>query len=155
MTAEIAHKKPSDYIRHRGPLLLLDSIEMLGPNSVKACALIERNNIFFDQTKDGVPSWVGLEYLAQTAAVWVGINDESNNRPIQLGFLLGSRSYEAATASFSEGKELNITIKADFIDGNIVVFSGEIVDNTDSQLASGNLTAFRPDDVDSYLKGEQ
>lgn len=156
MTTDYSTRLPSDYIRHRGPMLLIDDICHADETSIVTQAHITNDNVFFDPKKGGVPSWVGLEFMAQTAAIWVGIDDERNGRPIQLGFLLGSRSYEAEGSLLPENETISIEVSADFIDGNIMVFNGTIraqsTQNSDFTI-NGNLSAFRPEDVDQYLQG--
>lgn len=154
MNINYSQRTPADYIMHRGPMLLLDHIVSADTKTIEICSTIKRDNIFFDHALNGVPAWVGLEYMAQSAAVWVGMDDERQGKPIQLGFLLGSRSYETYRPVFGEGTKLYMKISTDFVNGSLIVFNGGITDENGAKLVDGNLTAFRPDDVDIYLQGK-
>lgn len=134
-------------------MLLIDQIKRVEEKIIVTEAKICADNIFFDKRHQGVPSWVGLEYLAQSAAIWVGIDDERIGRDITLGFLLGSRSYRAEKSVFAENEILTMKVEADFIEASVTVFSGAIINAHGQTLVEGNLTAFRPDDLDRYLAG--
>lgn len=148
-------KAITHYIRHRPPMLLVDEIDSADADYAATRTTISEDNLFFDTNKGGVPAWAGVEIMAQTAGVWVGMEDERDGRPPQLGFLLGSRSYEAFQAVFAKGDVLYTKVKAVFINHPMVVFEGEMTNEAGTCLARGEFTAFRPDDVDAYLLGKE
>ena len=141
------------YITHRRGMRLVDEILEYSDNSLIAKATINEDNLFYREDIKGVPSWLGLEYMAQTAAAWMGKMDELNNRPITLGFLLGTRDFETTTPVLEYNRDLLIKITVCLQDSNTIVFNGEI-HTSEQQLASASFTAYRPDNVDKYLRGE-
>lgn len=143
-----------DYILHKPPMRLVEELVDSDENSVTAALLIRRESTFFDKALQGVPAWVGLEYMAQTAGVWVGMDDMRHQRPVELGFLVSARQYQALRPVFPLGERFVVTINKEFGEGDIVVFSGYIHAESGATYATANFTAYRPSDVQAYLKGE-
>ena len=78
---------------HRAPMILLSRAVDYSDDFAQAEVLITEQSAFFDAALGGVPTWVGMEYMAQTIGVWAGHQQLSNNKPVQAGCLLGCRSY--------------------------------------------------------------
>lgn len=141
----------SDYIPHKPPMRLIETIESYADLRVASGASIQADNIFYDEKIQGVPAWVGIEYMAQTAAVWVGLDDERLGRPVEPAFLVSSRQYTAHTPVFAVGARLITRVKVELLDAEIVAFSGSIVDGEGTLLAEALFTAYRPKNVRDYL----
>ena len=152
MATDYTARPISHYLAHRRGMCLPDKITHVEALKVSTCAYITEDNMFYDAEKNAVPSWAGIEYMAQTAAIWVGIHDEKHHKPIQMGFLIGTRRYEAHEPVFHSNQLISIHVFASFVEDNVIVFDGEIHDQQGNILATGNLTAFRPDDMAQYLK---
>lgn len=115
--------------------------------SDRASALVEvADDLPFYLSDQGVPSWVGLEYMGQTAALIGGYQQQLSKGEAQVGFLLGTRSFVANTDFFTLGQTLLITCreKASVGEG-LAQFECHIIDNTNSDrvLASATLSVFR------------
>lgn len=149
---ELLH--PSNYVAHRGDMLFIDRVLEGSANHVLSETTIGADHIFFDKGLGGVPAWAGIEFMAQAVAAWVGLEDLRQGREVQLGFLLGSRAYDADAPIFQEGVTLRTYVKVILSAGSTVVFAGEIKNTEGEIYAQGELTAYRPDDVSAYLKGE-
>jgi predicted hotdog family 3-hydroxylacyl-ACP dehydratase len=129
-------------IPHRPPMVLVDRLDGFTHNSVD-CSLTVTDSLAF-VTEEGLPAWVGLEVMAQSVAAWSGAVALSGNRPINVGFLLGTRKYRSYTAVFALGSELKIHGEELLQDAGMLVFEctimlqGEVV-------AEAKLTAYLPD----------
>lgn len=139
------------YIPHKPPMLLIDAIESCCGSSVTTAARITLESSFYDRTMDGVPAWIGLEYMAQTAAVWAGLDDVRNGRAIDPAFLISSRQYTAHRPVFPAGETLLIEVKVELLQQEIVTFSGRILGAEGHILADAMFTAYRPENVRDYL----
>lgn len=135
-------------------MLFVRNIVDAGESHVWTDSYLSRSNIFYSRESDFIPCWLGIEMLAQTAAIWAGMEDERLQVPIKLGFLLGVRTYVAKIPGFSPEECYQNHIQTNFIADATVVFSGEILDSKGVLCASGELTAFRPENVEAYL-GEE
>lgn len=129
---------------HRAPMLLLDSA--LGVEETRACAevVISENSAFYVKG-EGVPSWIGVEYMGQTAALIAGWQLQHGRTAPHLGLLLGTRKFTAKVPTFTEGTRLHIECTEVAVVGEgLATFFCEICDAADERvLASANLSVFR------------
>ena len=88
-----------EYIPHRPPMLLINRMIEVGEKFSKALVFIDSEASFYEQGL-GVPNWIAIEYMGQTAALIAGYQLENNLREPSLGFLLGTRSYKAYSDYF-------------------------------------------------------
>jgi len=127
---------------HRGQLLLLDSIDDYGPDWVTASVRIRSTSLLAEGR--GVPAWVGIEYMAQAAAAYGGIEQCQRGQLPGIGFLLGARRYTATVPWFETGCELQLRAQVVLRDSSdLAVFACEIHDNA-SCLAQAEIKAYRP-----------
>jgi predicted hotdog family 3-hydroxylacyl-ACP dehydratase len=133
-----------DLIPHREPMLLIDRIIDLGDNFSKTEICITPESSFFEAGK-GVPSWIGIEYMGQTAALIAGSQLQQGKVTPHLGLLLGTRKYQANTAWFAEGDRLQVNCTEIAVVGNqLANFLCEIYRQSDQMLyASAKLSVFR------------
>lgn len=145
----------SRYIPHRPPMILIDAIEAFTDASVTTSTHISMASGFFSHADGGVPAWVGLEYMAQTAAVWVGLDDERCGRAVEPAFLVSSRQYTTPEPVFPAGETLFTLVEVQLQENEIVAFRGRITNNRGEMRAEAFFTAYRPHNVQAYLlKGE-
>lgn len=107
---------------------------------------------FFDG--NGVPGWVAIEYMAQTAAALAGMGDRERE-PACLpkpGLLLGTRRLELALDSFTAGATYRISAVCVFDDAETAAFECSIADSVGDVVASATLNAYRPPDMTAFLK---
>lgn len=133
-----------ELIPHREPMLLLNSVRELGDNFSTAEIIISKSSSFFMPAK-GVPSWIGIEYMGQTAALIAGYQLQQGTVTPHLGLLLGTRKYEAFTAWFKEDDVLLVSCKEVAVVGQeLATFQGEIRNKNDGVLyATAKLSVFR------------
>ncbi|MBK8789505.1 MAG: 3-hydroxylacyl-ACP dehydratase [Holophagaceae bacterium] len=105
----------TDLILHRGPALLLERILEVSPTRCIASVRLEPG-AWCLQADGTAPAWVGLEWMAQAAAAFSGHRHREAGREPRLGFLLGTRSYEALVPAFPVGLELEVEAEALFLD---------------------------------------
>lgn len=132
-----------DILPHKAPMVLIDSLVSVGDDSVHCRATIERENLFFDPAINAVPGWVGLEIMAQSVAAWAGFHAQKANLPPQVGFLLGSRRYQAQRASFLGGQTLDIKAEKVLENAGMAVFDCTIFID-DEEVARAQLNTYVP-----------
>lgn len=145
----------ADYIPHKPPMRLVEQIVSVNSERVVTEAEIGPDNVFYDSEQAGVPAWVGLEYMAQTAAVWVGNECLRAGKAIEPAFLISSRHYSAEVPVFPRGETLRVTVTPDLIEGPLVAFAGEVHNSRGERLVEAIFTAFQPDDVNAYLQASE
>ncbi|MBN4050560.1 3-hydroxydecanoyl-ACP dehydratase [Gammaproteobacteria bacterium AH-315-M22] len=131
-------------IPHRPPMLLINRIVNVSEKQSSAIVLIDEKTPFFD-TKYGVPSWIGIEYMGQTAALIAGYQLEQGLVKPYLGFLIGARSYQVKQAYFSSGQSLQVHCQEEAVVGNeLASFNCKIYyDDIDDWLAQASLSVLR------------
>ena len=58
------------WVPHRGAMNLLETVERCDDESIVARVRVPDHGLFVGV--DGVPAWVGIEYMAQAVAAWSG-----------------------------------------------------------------------------------
>ena len=133
-----------ELIPHRPPMLLINQICSLAQTSSSALVKIDQQSPFY-QPGLGVPSWIGLEYMGQTAALIAGFQLREGLAQPHLGFIMASRQYKVSLEYFTLGAQLLVSCDEIAVVGEtLATFKCSIVDNhTKQQLAEANLSVFR------------
>jgi predicted hotdog family 3-hydroxylacyl-ACP dehydratase len=142
---------------HRAPMLLLSEAVDYGEDFAKALVHITPDSPFFDVTLGGVPSWVGMEYMAQTIGIWSGYQQLKKNPVVHAGFLLGSRRYECNSPIFPAGCTLQLSAKLVYHDdGGLGAFDclieGNQVIEGNKIFASAQIKAFSPENPQDFVR---
>jgi predicted hotdog family 3-hydroxylacyl-ACP dehydratase len=136
-----------------GPMMLLDDLVDAGEGWVTAGVRIAEDSLFFAPGV-GMPCWLGLEYMAQTIALYSGLQATRAGRPVPIGLLLGSRRYQAMTTHFLLGSYLLIHVREQWYDGQIGAFDCSIEED-DRCLAQARLNVFLPPDAKALIERGQ
>ncbi|MER2176158.1 MAG: hypothetical protein ABS955_00490 [Stenotrophomonas maltophilia] len=103
-------------------------------------------------TPDGVPAWVGVEYMAQAIAAWAGCRARHAGRAPSIGFLLGTRRYTAYQPFFTAGSCLRVEANCELLGENgLGMFACRILAG-DIEMAVANVSVFEPTDAMAYLE---
>jgi len=101
----------TELMLHRAPMLLLDRVVAHEPGRLIAEVNIAEDKTFYEPALAGVPSWVGIEYMAQTIAAMSGLEQRAADTPIALGMLVSCRRYRVTTPVFSAGLTLQVAVE--------------------------------------------
>jgi len=129
-------------------MLLLDKLIRVEANQSEAEIKISRSASFFEKGF-GVPAWIGIEYMGQTAATIAGYQLQSGTLAPHIGLLLGTRKYTCGKEWFSPGSILRVRCKElNAMGGNVATFQCEITEvdpenNVEEVIAKANLTVYR------------
>jgi predicted hotdog family 3-hydroxylacyl-ACP dehydratase len=138
---------------HRPPAVLLDEVVDYGVDFVVARTVIRSDSPYFDAHCGGVPAWVGIEYMAQAVAIWAGDQRLRQGLPVQVAFLLGTRSYRSNVPAFPLGAELTIKTDTLYSENNLAAF-GCIISGAGIEV-NARINAFSPDDPEAYAKSKR
>ena len=137
---------------HRAPMLLLSEVVDYGEDFASTLVHITTDSPFFDAALGGVPSWVGMEYMAQTIGVWSGYQQLKNKPIVHAGFLLGSRRYECNSPIFTVGCILQLSAKLVYHDDSgLGAFDCLIIVN-EHVKASAQIKAFSPEYPENFVR---
>ena len=132
------------WVPHRGALSLLDAVERCDDQTIVARVRVPAGALF--GAADGVPAWVGIEYMAQAVAAWSGARARAGGGSPKIGYLLGSRRYEAAVPAFAVGAELRVFAQCELMGDNGLGMFDCRIECDGRVLASGRLSVFEPPD---------
>lgn len=133
-----------DLLPHRPPMLLLDRLADVGNTFASAEVDISPSASFY-QPDHGVPSWIAIEYMGQTAALIAGYQLQQGTVAPHQGLLLGSRKFHAFVPYFNEQTTLLVRCSELAVVGeNLATFDCEVTDNHEGSLvAKAKLSVFR------------
>lgn len=136
-------------IPHRGAMRLIDRIISVDNECVVAEADVAVDGIF--ATDGRVPSWVGIELMAQTVAAWSGARGQRDGAEPKLGLLLGSRRYTAHCDGFTCGSTLRIEARCELLGYNgLGLFDCRIL-QAEQEMATATISVFEPEDAMAFL----
>jgi len=113
-------------IPHTGKMLLLDRIiDYDIEHSIRAEYNITENCIFYDHVQDGVPSWVGFEFIAQAIAALTGIRKRARGEKPKIGFILSIPLVRMEIPFFKNGSLVEVRAKENDCTDMISTYEGE------------------------------
>ena len=141
------------YVPQTQGMCLLERIVAVDADSLSAEITPNVDDIF--ALDDGIPGWVGLEWLAQAIAAWAGWHAAQRGEPPPPGFLIGTRRFATTQDRFVFGMTLRVTVSLEFrADNGLGHFHGELYNGDGSRLAHGSLTVFQPASLDDILDAQ-
>jgi len=130
------------WVPHRGAMNLLTAVEHVDDQTIRARVVVPAQGLFV--ADGGVPAWVGIEYMAQAVAAWSGARVRAGGGSPRIGFLLGSRRYEAMVPRFEAGARLDVFAQCELMGDNGLGMFDCRVSQDGRVLASGRLSVFEP-----------
>ena len=137
-------------VPHSGPMVLLDRVISADENSLCAEVIIHADGIFC--AAEGVGAWVGMEYMAQAIAAYVGYRAQLRGEPVKIGFLLGARRYECSRPLFALGSVLRVYVRRVWQSENGLGSFECRIDDPEGQVATAMLTVFQPEHAHDFLE---
>ena len=129
-----------DLLPHKPPMVLIDAVRAWGEGRLEATVAV-RPGISFFVPEQGVPAYVGMEYMAQACGAYAGLQAMVAGEPVRVGLLLGTRRYLAQVGWFEPGQALDIKIVELFRDGSIGMFDCRI-EHEGRTLATAQLSVY-------------
>lgn len=138
-------------VPHSDPMILIEDPFDSGSDWVCASVRIGEDSMFY-KPRFGVPAWIGVEYMAQTIALYAGIRARQANKPISVGFLLGTKKYTSQLKYFPLGSRLHVLVTEVWQDEKMAVHVCRIDDQSGVELAAAELKVYRPEDSTTFFK---
>jgi len=128
---------------HELPMVLVDELIDVGDKHVHCRVMPSEQCLFFDTDTRSIPSYVGVEMMAQSVAGWSGYHAWKRGESSPVGFLLGCRRYQTECSVFKEHKVLDIYAEQVMENNGMAVFSCRI-EHQGTVLANSQLNLFIP-----------
>jgi predicted hotdog family 3-hydroxylacyl-ACP dehydratase len=125
---------------------LLAEVVAHGPRET-TCAVDVDASALFRRADGSVPAWLGLEYMAQCAAVHGGLASRERGQAPRPGLFLGSRRVRFAVEAFPAGARLRVTARHHRGETGLAWFDCSLRDERGGRtLAEGRLSVYVFDD---------
>lgn len=149
-----------ELLPHLPPMALLDALHYARcqDDDVEIQALVAVNEQTLYAGEQGVPAWVGMEYMAQTVGLYSGMQLQAKHEAPKIGFLVGARHYDARVSHFPLGSLLLITVQLQHeMEDGLSMFTATIRDTasdmaSDACLATANLKMYRPSSIEQFMQ---
>ncbi len=136
------------FVLHREPMLFLDRLTAIGPESVE-CEWEVRDDFPLVVSEHGVPGYAGIEYMAQCVAVHSGARASVRGLEPPLGLLLGTRNYECRVPYFKVGGRFRAACQELVRDSQGMGSFGCRIEHEGAIIAEANLAVFEtPEETD-------
>ena len=99
-----------------------------------------------------MPSWIGIELMAQAIAAHVGLVARSHGKPPKAGVLLGTRQYRSQVSTFKAGSELLVSARMTYRDESGLGSYDSTITLGDAELARAKVNVYEPPDFAAFLK---
>jgi len=116
-----------------------------------AVAATPRGDAWYAE-RGAMPSWIGIELMAQAIAAHVGLVARSRGQPPKRGVLLGTRQFRTNETRFAAGVELHVTARVSYRDESGLAAYDAIIERGGAQLATANVTVYEPPDFEAFLR---
>lgn len=137
-------------VPHRDAMCFLHSVLSADASNLVADLMVRGDGVFGDGSS--VPAWVGIEYMAQAVAAWAGVRSAAGGGGPKLGFLLGTRRYNAYQPHFAHGSRLTVQVHCELLaDNGLGMFSCRLLEG-ERLLADAQLSVFEPENADAFLE---
>jgi predicted hotdog family 3-hydroxylacyl-ACP dehydratase len=133
-----------DVMPQSDSMCLLDSLVDYGAEWIRARVRVREDMPFGSPA--GVPAWIGLEFMAQAAAAFGGMEEVQRGAKPSIGLLMGTREFEAHVETFPIGAELHVHAALVMRDERDFAAYDCRIEHEGRTLATATLKAFRPSD---------
>jgi predicted hotdog family 3-hydroxylacyl-ACP dehydratase len=112
---------------HAGPMRLLERVEAHdGERTV--CLALPATSTLFQEAGGEVPSWLGIEYMAQCAAAHGGLLARGRGEPPGAGLFVGSRRLVFRCRAFAPDVPLRVSARLAAGRGHTLAFDCAVED---------------------------
>ena len=140
-----------EVLPHDHPMILIDQIGYYDETKAVCSVTITPNSQFYSEGEQGVPSYVGIEYMAQSIAAYANANELSEGKQVEIGFLVSTRKYKSTKSLFENQSQLSIHVEKLYKDeSGLSAFDCEIIEG-DESVASARINVFQPNNPEEFL----
>ena len=135
-------------VPHRGKMLLLSEALYFEEknSSLLAKVNISKDSFFYDEKLNGVPAWIGFEYMAQAIAALNGKKELASGQDPGFGFILSVSNFIANTPCFKPDSVIFIYVEEALRLDNMFVFNCSIKQN-EEELAKASMNVVKINDA--------
>jgi predicted hotdog family 3-hydroxylacyl-ACP dehydratase len=149
--ATLASQNVELFIPHRQPMVLISNLLEFEADNLLTQTQVSATSPYFDDSLQGVPNYVGIEYMAQSIAALAGVEALLKQDIIRVGFLLGTRKLKMHISHFKAGETYQTQVTRLYQEeSGLAVFDCKIMHNKQI-VAEANVNVFQPQDSSAYI----
>lgn len=142
-------------VPHDAPMILIDQLVEYSDESATCSVTITPQSPFYNEQIEGVPSYIGVEYMAQSIAAYAGALANDINEAVKIGFLIGTRKYKTHQTMFCKNSILTIYVhKLYQEESGLSVFECQISENK-KILCDAKINVFQPEEPLEFIRENQ
>ena len=136
-----------ELLPHTGPMRLLKAVIAHDPKCTRCLVEPSRSELFRDAT-GRIPTWVGIEYMAQCIAAHGGLLARARGDAPRPGLFLGSRRLVFRHDAFEPGRTLEVSARHVAGHSEILAFEcAVLLPDEEAPLVEGRLNVLLPRDL--------
>lgn len=140
-----------ELLPQRGVMRLLDGVQTWDTGHVVASARCEPA-AWYAEEPGNMPSWIGIELMAQAIAAHVNLLSRQPGSPIRRGVLVGTRSYRADPSRLASGAQLVVRADVVFRDETGLGAYDCAIACGGETIAEATIKVFEPDDFEQFVR---
>jgi predicted hotdog family 3-hydroxylacyl-ACP dehydratase len=135
---------------HKGKMVLLSRVKTYNTkgHSLSAEYDVGPDCLFYDPGLGGIPSWVGVECMAQGISALSGIISREEGRKPKPGFILSISNLELAVPLLRSGTVLRIRVREDCRINGVFTYDCQI--SGPFPVGKAKLTVMEADDISRW-----
>lgn len=143
---------------HKGKMFLLSRVTQHDVNvhTITTEYDITEDCIFYEKEFDGVPSWVGFEFMAQGISALTGITNRIKGREPLPGFILSVMEFKAEVGFLKNNTTIQMKIKEDYREeeSHIYRYLCELYASKEDKVpcVTAKITVMETEDIHSLFK---
>jgi predicted hotdog family 3-hydroxylacyl-ACP dehydratase len=137
---------------HAHPMILVDRLVHYTDMSSACKVQIAEHSNFYNPQRKSVPSYVGIEYMAQTIAAYANVLKLDDGGKVSLGFLVSARNYITQVREFTLGTELLIQVELLFKEANGLSVFDCLIKQGEQIVVEAKINVFEPEEPELYLQ---
>jgi predicted hotdog family 3-hydroxylacyl-ACP dehydratase len=146
------NKYPIEFVvPHEHPMILIDQLLQYDHSKAICQVSINEKSNFYSQKLKSVPSYVAIEYMAQSIAAFANANNKDQGLSVAIGFLVSSRKFKLMQPAFNLGDKLIITVEQLYIEESGLAAFDCIAELNDSVVATAKINIFQPQNPEEFL----
>lgn len=140
-----------DVVPHDHPMILIDELVAYNENIAQCLLKITNKSNFYNHVNKSVPSYVGIEYMAQSIAAFANANEKDHGGEVAIGFLVSSRKFKVFISEFSLGMQLIVNLEQLYVEESGLSAFDCSIEHDGKRVAEAKINIFQPQDATAFL----
>lgn len=144
-----------EVLPHEAPMILINELVDYNSESAMCSVTIKTHSPFYNEHVGGVPSYIGVEYMAQAIAAHSGALAKDTNKAVEIGFLIGTRKYKTHQGVFYNNSVLTVCVeKLYHEESGLSVFECQIHERG-KIVCEAKINVFQPSNPLQFIRENQ